>query len=271
MVSVRWTGAAGLEFTYRDQTILIDPYHSRPGKFEIFFLPVRSRSSAVENYLEKLPGRLSAIIVSHTHLDHALDISEFARRYEGPLLGSQSLDELLKINHQSGRTCICKGLKHIKLNENTIVTMIPSRHGLVAFGKVPYPGEIIPTKFRFKASDYRHGMVFIPKLEFGGITFMHLGSANFIASELKGHQCDVLFMCVPGWKKISGYTNQLLEIIKPKIIVPFHFDDFSAPLPINKVARNLPFQDMSGFQRQIKKTLPQVEFRIPVTYQPINF
>jgi hypothetical protein len=35
MTSVRWTGAAGLEFTEGEQTILIDPFHSRPGKFDV--------------------------------------------------------------------------------------------------------------------------------------------------------------------------------------------------------------------------------------------
>jgi L-ascorbate metabolism protein UlaG (beta-lactamase superfamily) len=37
MVSIRWTGAAGLEFTYEGNTWLIDPYLSRVGKVTMFF------------------------------------------------------------------------------------------------------------------------------------------------------------------------------------------------------------------------------------------
>ena len=99
---------------------------------------------------------------------------------------------------------------------NAAVTMIPSTHGLVAFGRIPYPGSIDPSgRLPLIAREYRHGEVYMPKLEMGGTIFMHAGSANLIESALNGHHCDVLFMCVPGWKKVPAYTTHLLEIVKP--------------------------------------------------------
>ena len=73
----------------------------------------------------------------------------------------------------------------------------------------PYPGEI-DARLRppLRARDYRHGTVSIPKLEFAGTVLMHVGSAEFIASELDGHRCDVLFLCVPGWRKAAGYPEE---------------------------------------------------------------
>ena len=68
-IQVRWTGAAGLEITKDQQTVLIDPYHSRLGKREVFFKPLVPRLHAIEKYLETLPGELSAVIVGHTHFD----------------------------------------------------------------------------------------------------------------------------------------------------------------------------------------------------------
>lgn len=272
MVSVRWTGAAGLEFTHNDQTILIDPYHSRLGKLKVFFGRLTPNIRAIESYLEKLPGKLSAIIVGHTHFDHALDIAEFSKHFDGPLVGSVSLEKLMAMHEIPGRVTLCEGGKRIELPGNAAVTMIPSAHGLVAFGRVPYPGDIDPSgQPPLKAGEYRHGTVYMPKLEMGGKIFLHAGSANLIESELGGHHCDVLFMCVPGWKKIPEYSTHLLEIVKPQIIVPFHFDDFSAPIRPHLKPPTLPLVDLGGFLKRISQSSPDIEIRLPQPFETMTF
>ena len=272
MVDVRWTGAAGLEFFHGGSSVLIDPYHSRPRKFAAFFGRLSPRVDAIERYVEGLTGKLSAIIVGHTHVDHALDIPEFAKRCDGPVVGSASLDTLVAMHGMAGRVTVCRGGEEIELPGSARVTMIPSRHGLVVFGRAPYPGEIDPkARPPLKASQYRHGSVFLPKLHMGGLVFMHVGSANFIEKELDGHRCDVLFMCVPGWKKVPGYTTRLLQIAKPRVVVPFHFDDFSAPMRPNMKAPPLPFQDHRGLMQQISQAAPSVEIRWPETFETMRF
>ena len=272
MVSVRWTGAAGLEFTHNGQTILIDPYPSRPGKLKLFFGRLTPDIRAIETYLVKLPGELSAIIVGHTHFDHALDIPEFSRHFDGPLVGSLSLEKLMAMHDMPGRVTICEGGERVELPGDAAVTMIPSMHGLVVFGRIPYPGDIDPSGKRpLKASQYRHGAVYMPKLEMEGKIFLHAGSANFIESELHGHHCDVLFMCVPGWKKVPAYSTHLLEITKPKIVVPFHFDDFSAPIHAHLKHRTLPFVDMRGFLQRIRQSAPDIEIRLPQPFETMTF
>ena len=272
MVKVRWTGAAGLEFVHEGQAILIDPYHSRLGKFEVFFRHVSPKTEVINKYLESLTGQLSAIIVGHTHLDHALDIPAFAKHFDGPLVGSSSLETLMAIHGLSGRVTVCKGRERVELPGGAAVTMIPSIHGLVAFGRTPYAGEIDPKgKPPLKAREYRHGTVFIPKLEIGGTVFMHMGSAYFIEPELEGHYCDVLFMCIPGWKSIPGYTTRLLQIVKPKIIVPFHYDDFSAPMSPDMKVPTLPLQDMSGFLKKISQGAPDAEIRVARIFESMSF
>jgi len=272
MVNVRWTGTAGLEFTYEGRVILIDPYHSRLGKLDVFFKPLRPRTDAISRYLEGLPGELSAIIVGHTHFDHALDIPVFAKRFDGPVIGSSSLQTLMDMYDMSGRVTVCQGNERFELPGGAAVTMIPSIHGLVAFGRVPYPGEINSSgHLPLKAGEYRHGTAFILKLEIGGKIFMHVGSANFIQSELEGHHCDILFMCVPGWKKTKGYVPRLLQIVKPKIIVPFHYDDFSSPTSLKKQAPTLPLQDMAGFLKEISHSAPDAEIVKAHTFESLSF
>ena len=83
--------------------------------------------------------------------------------------------------------------------------------------------------------------------------------------------CDVLFMCVPGWKKVPEYTTRLLQIVKPQIVVPFHFDDLSAPLKPNMKAPNMPFQDRPGLLQRISQTAPQAEIRVPQMFETMSF
>jgi L-ascorbate metabolism protein UlaG (beta-lactamase superfamily) len=272
MVHVRWTGAAGIELTHRGRTVLIDPYHSRPGKLELAFMPLKPKPKLIRKYLDMLPGKLSAIIVGHTHFDHALDIPEFVKDFDGPLVGSSSLDTLMRISGFSNRVVVCSGGERVELFEGAAVRMIRSRHGLVAFGRVPYPGEIDPSlKLPLRASQYRLGTAFMPRIELGGKVFLHAGSANFIESELDGCDCDVLLMCVPGWKKVPEYTTRFLQIVKPKVVMPFHFDDFTTPLKAGKKPRYLPLQDITRLLRRILENAPDAEIRLLQPFESTVF
>ena len=206
MVSVRWTGAAGLEFTHDGKSWLIDPYISRPGKASIFLGRPEADREKVSRYLDSLPGTLQAVLVSHTHLDHALDIPEIIAHFPVPVIGSESLETLMALHGMPGRVTVCKEKCRLELPGGASATIIPSLHGLVVFGRAPYPGEIEPgRKPPLKASDYRHGQVFSIRMEIGGTSFLHVGTANLIDAELEGETCDVLFCCMPGWKAVPDF------------------------------------------------------------------
>ncbi len=144
MVSVRWTGAAGLEFTHEGKTWLIDPYLSRVGKMTLFFGHPQPDLEKISRYLDTLPGKLQAVVVGHTHLDHVLDVPEIVGRVPVPLVGSGSLETLMAAHGMPGRVTVCKERTRIDLPGGAAVTMIPSLHGLVLFGRAPYAGEIAP-------------------------------------------------------------------------------------------------------------------------------
>jgi L-ascorbate metabolism protein UlaG (beta-lactamase superfamily) len=272
MVTVHWTGAAGLEITEEGRTVLVDPYHSRPGKFASLFGRPEPKAEAIDRYIARLPGTVEAIVAGHTHVDHVLDIPSLERRLGCRVIGSRSLQTLMTLHGRSGTVTVCEGGERIELPGGAAVTMIRSRHGLVLFGKVPYPGDIDPgCRLPMKAADYRVGDAYIPKLEMGGVTFMHAGSANFIESEIEGHRCDVLFMAVPGWKKTPKYCTRLPQIVRPQMIVPFHYDDFSSPLRKDGTVRPLPFQDMKGFIGRISGENPGCEIRTVRPFETMIF
>jgi len=167
---------------------------------------------------------------------------------------------------------VCRDRERIELPGGDAVTMIPSRHGRVMLGRVPFPGEVSPdARLPLKMRDYRLGRVFMPKLEIGKKVFMHAGSADFLEEELEGHQCDVLFLCVAGWKKMHDYATRLPGIVKPKVIVPFHYDDFSRPLSEGGKVPMLPLQDLPGLLERLSKGVPDVEVRLVQPFEVMNF
>lgn len=271
MVKVVWTGAAGLQFKVDDKTILIDPYYSRVGRIRLAGGRIVPDGKAIERQLDNT-DEITSIIVSHTHFDHALDIPYLEGRCSGDIVGSKCLDTLMTLNGLRGRTTICNGGETIRLAEGVSVTMLRSDHGRVVLGKVPYQGEISPlTSLPMKVSDYRVGKVFAPLLKIGDVSFLHIGSAGFVESELRNQSCDVLFLCVAGWNKFSGYPNRVIDMTNPGKIVLFHFDDFFRFHKPGNKTRRLSFLKMEAMKQRIKNRFPDIPLFIPEVSEVVQF
>ena len=271
MVNFRWLGTAGCEISAKGKTILIDPYLSRPSKREIFLGSLTPREDVISRYAESLPAPCAAIIAGHTHFDHALDIPPMAEYCKGPVVGSKSLQTLMGFYGKRESVVVCEGNERIRLSDDMVVTMIPSRHGKVLMGKVPYPGEIrVSAQLPLKAKEYRLGGMFIPHLAVDGISIMHVGSANFIESALERTRCNVLLMCVPGWERVEEYTTSLLHLLKPSCIIPFHFDDFTLPVGDDGQVASFPFLKLKSFVARIRASAPRAVIRIPRPFENIE-
>ena len=105
-----------------------------------------------------------------------------------------------------------RGGETLALGEGLTVRAIVSEHGRVALGRVPYPGEVAgDLRPPLRAGAYRHGTVFAFKVEMGGRTLVHVGSAH-VPPERVG-PCDVLFVCVSGWRRVPEFVPRLLEAV----------------------------------------------------------
>ena len=271
MIRVTWTGAAGLQFETDKEIFLIDPYHTRVDIFNTLLGSISPDKTAVDTHLPVMEN-IGAIIVGHTHSDHALDVPYIASRSKCKLVGSESLNTLMELSSMPNRVRVCSGGETELLGDGVSVTMIRSAHGLVAFGKAPFQGEIQVTgTLPMKANGYRAGTVFAPKLQLHDTVFLHVGSANFVEKEMEGHTCDVLFLCVPGWKKRKGYPQRLIEMTRPQTVVLFHHDDISKPHIKGTRTKSPPFTDIKGMIKAIKTHSPQLEVIVPEVYDTLNF
>ena len=271
MIKVRYLGAAGLEFIFQGKTILIDPFISRYTMEELQAGPLVPQANAVNSYLDELQGEIAAVLMGHTHYDHALDMPIIAKHIKGPLVGSQSLETLMAAHDLPGLVTVCKGGETVDLMPGATVTMLLSKHGIIG-DRVPSPGEIEPNlKPPLLVTDYKLGTICIAKLQLEDLTFMACGSANFIPEELEGHTCDVLFMGAGGWQKTREYVQQLPAMVKPKVIVPYHTDNFFIPIPEDRKTPLMPGLELEKFTEIVSKSAPDAEIRILDTFQYTEF
>ena len=261
-VNLRWLGTAGVELSCDGQVILIDPYLSRPGKKDIFFHPLIPKREAIKRYIDSIDGKVRAVIAGHTHFDHALDIPALSRCLDAPIFGSSSLDTLLSISGLSGKTTVCRPQNRIILDSKITISMIPSAHGLVLSRLLLLKGDINPKLTPpLRTHQYRLGAMFTPQVEMGGLTFLHVGSAGYVEKELEGHRCDVLFLCVAGWKKWPKYPQRVIEMVRPSCVIPTHYDDFSAPLMPGGKVRVMHSADLEGFRDHVRMNRAGLEVR----------
>ena len=270
--SIRWLGTAGIELEHRRKVVLLDPYLSRLGKKDIFFRPLLPRKDVIGWYINSIEGNVRGIVAGHTHFDHALDIPLMAHGLNCPVLGSTSLDTLLSLSGLPGRAIVCNSKEQVKLVDDISVSMIPSAHGLILSRLLLLEGDIDRRHtLPLRTNQYRLGAMYAPKITLGGITFLHVGSAGFIEKELEGHTCDVLFLCVAGWKKWPSYPQRVIEIVRPSCVIPIHYDDFSIPLMPGWKMQVMSSADLAGFCARVKMSRPGIEVRLIEPFHATSF
>src|SRR3954469_2627183 len=90
-LEISWLGVSGYRLTYEGVSIFIDPYVSRvPLRALLLRRTALPDPALVERYLS-VPGEVAAVLVGHTHFDHAVDAPAVVRRYGCPAYGSDSL------------------------------------------------------------------------------------------------------------------------------------------------------------------------------------
>lgn len=254
-LQLTWLGAAGLRLCYDGYTLLVDPYLSRPGLRR----SLRSRLVSDRALVRRHVDRADAVITTHSHHDHLLDVPEIVR-----LTGARVVGDASSCNYL--RAC---GVPHHRIDQVSAparvelgpfdVTIRPSAHVDVGFSGPP-PGTMAPTvKPPLHMRQFRCQEVFALHIRLrggaaDGMTLFHLGSASFLPETIDKLACDVLLPALVGRKQRHRFLAELTGTLKPKLLIPIHFDDFFAPL--SRPLRQLPGADLEGFLAELNLVAP---------------
>ena len=264
-LELEWLGAAGFRLTYGGQHLLIDPYLTR---LPLGALLRRRVVPAAPAALERVPDPL-AILVGHTHFDHALDVPALAMRAGCKVYGSASLARLMALHGRPELAVEITAHAPIELGPFT-VRFVPSKHSKLAGGLwTPYDGEITCEHTdELTPQAYRCGAIWGIEIEVGGARLYHTGSCDLDDGAEIPRGVDVFLCGIAGRRFTRRYVERILRRVEPRLIVPCHHDDFFRPID-----RPMGFSlnvDLAGFTDEVRRvsrdfTIHTVGLAHPVT------
>ncbi len=227
-LEVSWLGTAGFRFAYQGVVVWIDPYVTRLKLGDLVRRKVVAPSQdAIATWID----RADAILVGHTHFDHAMDVPAIAQRTGCRVYGSSSLEHLMGLHGLADQATVVIPFHDYEVGPFKF-HFVPSVHSKLQLGlRVNYGGELtcehlddmIPQR-------YRCGQVWGIAIEVAGMRFYHQGSADLIEEEIRDRDVDIFLCGIAGRRFTPNYVERIVKALAPKLIVPSHFDDFFQPL-----------------------------------------
>lgn len=278
-VRVTYLGVTSLLFDDGETQLLIDACYTRPKMAHVIARRLETDPTIVDAVLKKAKiDRLKAVFVAHSHYDHALDVAYVAKTTGAVLYGSEST-----LNIGRGGDVDKKQLalfapkKELKIGQFT-VTVYESKHSPPIKFINDDLGETIDKPLRQPAwaKEYKEGGAFDFLVRRGRLAVLVTPSTNAVEGELAGVKADAVFLGTATLGKQDRkfrdfYYEQTVAAVKPKLVVPIHWDDFFHPLtdklePFAKPIDDLPagWDDLIA---RLKKD--KIEFGLLQGYQSV--
>lgn len=286
-VELSYLGAASWQITDGKTVILIDPYLSRV-KMPTPNDPVRaadtrplvtwddvaqSDTAVIDAHIR----RADFILVTHTHLDHVLDVPYIARKTGALVIGTESTINYARASGvPASQLLVVKGGDDLEFGVFSL-RVIPSLHGILrpAANVQPSPGPPLPDVFPadakppFHYRDFVEGGTLAYLIRFGGVQVLTFGSMNYIEREVEGLRPDVaLIGAMPERRAIYHYTTRLMRALgDPPLVLPTHWDAFNVPYGMSQQPA---IERVQSFVAEVKAASPHTHVIVPAYFQPIH-
>lgn len=250
-----WMGTAGLFVSDGETSLYIDPFVSRYGFFTVGCrVPLHPKTALIAQWAARTSGnRADAVLVSHSHYDHAMDAPFFARFTGAMLVGSPSTANVAR-----GAGLGENQILTVK-NQDTVrfgrfeATYIQGIHSPAVLGRIPWPGVIRrPLVPPAPAASYREGGVYAILVKHPKGVFLHYGSPGIKTGMFDGIKADVVFLSLGGRKDTPSLIAHVLLPLNPATVIPIHFDDLFGP--VSPKVRPLMGVNLKEFHAAMKST-----------------
>ncbi len=265
---VTFLGVTTLLFDDGETAIMTDGYFTRVDLRSMRASKIRPDRERIGKSLKRAGVKsLAAVIVLHSHFDHALDSPVVAMETGALLVGSAST-----ANIGRGYGMPEARIRSVAGNGDTLtfgrfkVTFVKSEHLPNGFAAGEISAPLTPPA---AASDFKVGDSDTLLIEHDGRTLLVQGSAGYLPGALKGRQADVVFLGIGGLDTRDAsyqqaYWNELVLTVGARRVVPVHWDDFFKPL-------DEPMVPAAGFERTMGFVLERgkadgIDIRLPVVW-----
>lgn len=223
-----WLGTAGFKLSYQGTNLWIDPYVTRLSLLQLVGRRVVPPSSeAVSRWVDKA----DAVLVGHTHFDHALDVPAIAKATGCKVYGSRSLENLMGLYGLAPQAVAVEPHRDYEVGPFKF-HFVPSIHSKLQLGLgIPYAGELTCDHVdELTPQAYKCGQVMGLHIEVAGTRFYHQGSADLLEAEIKDRGVDIFLCGISGRRFTPNYVARIVKALAPNLIVPTHYDNFFRPL-----------------------------------------
>lgn len=269
-------GVSTVLFDDGETAILTDGFFSRPGPLKLLFGRIEPDRKVVAAHVDRAGIRkLAAVIVNHSHYDHAMDAPEVARLTGAKLVGSASTANVGRgWGLPEDQIQVAKPGEAMRFGQFEI-RMLRSDH---APSGVSPPGEITtPLRPPVSARDYLEGGSHSVVINHAGRTMVMNASAGFIAGKLKDVRADVVFLGIgmlsrqdPAYQE--DYWREVVTTVGARRVIVVHWDNFTVPLDQPMVQMPSLIDDVDATMRFLTEhgEKDHVDVRLPVAWQPFD-
>jgi len=251
-VRVTYLGTNGYQFEFKGHALLFDPYFSR---VDLVSVAVGSRIqpdiSRIADGMRHLAPKVDAILVTHGHFDHLLDVPVVMSRTHARLIASRSSIDLVRRLTDAGAR-----KTYDAVNGGSVRRIGPWRiRALLAthdrlFCCVPFAGEPRGSGPPQRAADWTCGQPLAFLIEVNGQR-IYIDSGGTPAQLPPNEHVDlaILGMALPDSR---ARLPAALERLQPRYILPSHQDNFF--LPLSDGFQFGPLTDFPRVQRDCART-----------------
>ncbi len=249
-MKLTWLGTASFRIKTGDSVFLLDPYFSRNKKAK----PRQYLNP--KDYIES-----QAIFLSHGHFDHILDVPVIAEKTGSTVYCSETAaDTLIGKGLDKRQTRKIKSDGSLFDFDGYQARAFFSDH--VVFDKKLLAKSILRTNIRlFKYApllkDYPVAQVLSWRFTVEGQAIHFFGSAGSKAEEMEklaGLKTDILLVPLQGHSDICKIALEYVRVMRPKIVIPHHHDNFFPPIS--------SMIDIRPFIEGVKRECPDTEVRV---------
>jgi L-ascorbate metabolism protein UlaG (beta-lactamase superfamily) len=228
-VRVTYLGVNGYQFETGGHALLVDPYFSRVGLCAVAFNQrVEPDEYRLRQGLAHVRPRVDAVLVTHAHIDHLLDVPPLMRRTGARLVaGPTAVNQARSLGIPAAQCRPVKGGDVRRIGPWTI-RVIAAKHDRL-FGSVPIPGvrtEPGPPPTRPKDWVVGEPLAFIIEAAGKRIYIESGGMPDLLPPNTKV-DLAIVGVALPDARR---HFAPAVRRLHPRFTLPSHQDDFFQPL-----------------------------------------